>query len=60
MIKIASKREGFRRCGIAHSVTPTEYSDDAFTPAQRALLEAEPMLIVTITHQVKPKTKQAE
>lgn len=46
MIRITSKREGFRRCGIAHSKTPKEYPDDKFTKEQLAALKAEPMLMV--------------
>lgn len=46
MIRIISKVEGFRRGGITHSVTPAEYPDDAFTPYQLAVLQAEPMLLV--------------
>ena len=46
MIVITSKQEGFRRAGIAHSLTPKEYPDDKFTKEQMAALKAEPMLIV--------------
>lgn len=46
MIRIRSKREGFRRCGIAHSEKPTDYRDDKFTKQQLAQLKAEPMLFV--------------
>ena len=45
-IKIRSEREGFRRCGIAHSVKETVYSDDQFFPDEIARLQAEPMLTV--------------
>lgn len=47
MIYITSKRDGFWRCGIAHSDTTTAYPDDRFTPDELARLEAEPMLIVS-------------
>lgn len=47
MIYITSKREGFWRCGIAHSETTTAYPDDRFTPDELARLDAEPMLIVS-------------
>jgi hypothetical protein len=46
MIRITSKREGFRRCGVAHSATPTDWPADRWSPEQRARLQAEPMLIV--------------
>ncbi len=53
MIIITSKSEGFRRAGIAHASTPTEYPDDAFTPEQLAALQAEPMLSVVVATEVK-------
>jgi len=53
MIIITSKREGFRRAGIAHAATPTEYPDDAFTVEQLAALQAEPMLSVVVAAEVK-------
>lgn len=46
MLIITSKHEGFRRCGVAHPAAPTEYPDDAFTPEQIAILQAEPMLTI--------------
>ncbi|MDA3832599.1 MAG: HI1506-related protein [Spirochaetales bacterium] len=46
MIRISSKREGFRRCGIAHSKAPVEFPDDKFSKEEIAILEAESMLIV--------------
>ena len=45
-ILITAKRDGFRRLGIAHSAQGTAYPDDRFTPAQLAVLKAEPMLVV--------------
>ncbi len=48
MIRISSKREGFRRCGIAHTVTPVDYPDDRWSPAELAQLRAEPMLTVEV------------
>jgi len=46
MIRIVSKKEGFRRCGIAHSSNPVDYPEDEFTGKQLAALKAEPMLVV--------------
>lgn len=46
MIRIVSKRDGFRRCGIAHPDTPVDYSDDHFSPDVLEALKAEPMLVV--------------
>lgn len=48
MIQITSKKEGFRRCGIAHSRTPTDYPVDHFTLAELEILGSEPMLSVTV------------
>ena len=48
MIRIKSKKEGFRRCGIAHPKTPTEYPDGRFSKEVLAVLKAEPMLVVEI------------
>lgn len=47
MITITSKKEGFRRSGIAHSQKPTSYPDDRFTAEELKALAEEPMLIVT-------------
>jgi hypothetical protein len=63
MIIITAKRDGFRRCGIAHRATPIEYPDEAFTPAQLVLLRAEPMLDVqhieeAAPAQVRPRRKR--
>lgn len=57
MIRITSKREGFRRAGVAHPAAPTEYPDDAFSKEQLAALKAEPMLTV---EQVSEGTKGAK
>lgn len=46
MIIITAKKDGFRRCGIAHSAKRVEYPADAFTSEQLAELQAEPMLVV--------------
>ena len=46
MIRITSKRDGFRRCGLSHSKAPADYPDGRFTPEELAILKAEPMLLV--------------
>lgn len=46
MIRIISKKDGFRRCGVAHPETATDYEDDRFTTKELERLENEPMLIV--------------
>lgn len=58
MITITSKKAGFRRCGIAHSDLATSYEDDAFTPEQLEILQAEPMLTVAV--EVEKKLTKAE
>lgn len=52
MIIITAKRDGFRRCGMAHAARPVEHQDDAFSPAQLAQLQAEPMLVVELVAEV--------
>lgn len=48
LIRIISKKEGFRRCGISHSEEPKFYPDNRFTKPQLKQLQAEPMLIVDV------------
>ena len=48
MLKITSKKDGFRRCGIEHPAVPTLHEDDAFTDEQIEILMNEPMLIVEV------------
>ena len=47
-ICITSKKNGFRRCGIAHPSTRVEYPDGKFTPDQIKILQADPMLVVEL------------
>ncbi|MDO9069326.1 MAG: HI1506-related protein [Deltaproteobacteria bacterium] len=54
-IRITAKQEGFRRCGIAHSMAEVEYQDDQFTEEQLAYLQAEPMLVVEMVKETKGK-----
>lgn len=48
MISIKSRKAGFRRCGIAHPAAWTDYPDGAFTPAEIAVFQDEPMLQVVV------------
>ncbi len=45
-ISIRAIKDGFRRCGIAHSKNETTYPDDRFSKEELKVLEAEPMLVV--------------
>lgn len=47
-IRIISKREGFRRCSVAHSEEPTFYDLAAFTEGEIRRLTNETMLVVDI------------
>lgn len=47
-ITITSKRDGFRRCGVAHRDVPVTWPDGSFTEEQIAILRAEPALVVHI------------
>ena len=48
LVKITSKKQGFRRCGIAHSTTPTTYPLERFVGRQLEALRSDPMLDVEI------------
>ncbi|MCX7204746.1 MAG: HI1506-related protein [Proteobacteria bacterium] len=60
MIRITSKRDGFRRASIAHAALATDYKNDDFSEEQLALLQAEPMLIVEIIADTVEPTVEAE
>lgn len=47
-ITITAKRDGFRRCGVAHRDVPVTWPDGHFTDEQIAILRAEPALVVHI------------
>ncbi|CRY69782.1 HI1506-related protein [Yersinia pekkanenii] len=53
-IQITAKRDGFRRCGMAHSDKTQTYPDDYFTPSVLAELKAELMLVVTHVPDIQP------
>ncbi|EOW2415329.1 TPA: HI1506-related protein [Yersinia enterocolitica] len=46
-IQITAKRDGFRRCGMAHSDKTQTYADGHFSPSVLAELQAETMLVVS-------------
>ena len=46
IIRIAARKDGFRRCGLAHSASPTDYPSDRFSSEVLDQLKAEPMLVV--------------
>ena len=46
IIRITAKKDGFRRGGLTHSTTATDYPDWAFEPEELEALKAEPMLVV--------------
>lgn len=45
-ITLTSKRDGFRRCGVAHRDVPVTWPDGSFTDEQIAILRDEPALVV--------------
>lgn len=47
-IKITAQKDGFRRCGMAHSRQPTEHPDSKFSKEEIKILENESMLIVEV------------
>lgn len=48
IVRIKAKRDGFRRCGVAHPKAPTDHAADRFTPAELEILQADPMLSVEL------------
>jgi hypothetical protein len=48
MIRITSKVDGYRRCGVLHPARPTEYPDDRFSAEELAVLQADPLLTVEV------------
>ncbi|HHZ1073005.1 TPA: HI1506-related protein [Yersinia enterocolitica] len=60
-IQITAKRDGFRRCGMAHSDKTQTYADGHFSPSVLAELKAEPMLVVShVTDGQSANTDQSE
>jgi hypothetical protein len=57
MIRIKSKQNNFRRCGMAHPDKAVEYPSDRFTPEQLAVLKDEPMLVVEVIPDEKAESK---
>jgi hypothetical protein len=51
---IKSKREGFRRCGVAWPKGPTVFDEARFSPEEWARLKADPNL--TVTEIAEPET----
>ena len=45
-ITITAKKDGFRRCGMAHPAEPTTHPIETFTAKELTILEAETMLVV--------------
>lgn len=48
VIRITARHAGYRRCGIAHAATPTDYPMDKFTPAQLDVLLKDSGLVVVV------------
>lgn len=46
ILTITAKRDGFRRCGIAHPASPVDHPIERFSKKQIEALRAEPMLVV--------------
>jgi hypothetical protein len=57
MIRITSKQNGFRRCGISHPKEAVEYPDKRFTADELKTLQDEPMLVVTVVSDKPEKDK---
>lgn len=48
IVRIKSKRDGYRRCGIAHPRLPTDHPAERFTEGMLAKLQADPVLTVEL------------
>lgn len=59
MIRIRSRRDGFRRCGVAHPAIPVEYPDDRWTAEELEMLQADPMLMVEVIAGGEPPSDEA-
>jgi hypothetical protein len=58
IIKIRSKRKGFRRGGKIHSDRWTSYSESDFTEEQLAAIQSDPMLTVEIEEKKRKYTRK--
>lgn len=58
-ITITSKKDGFRRAGMAHPAKPNTYPDGTFTAEQLKALQADPMLVVHVTAPEPEKPKDS-
>jgi len=47
VLRVVARREGFRRAGFVFGAQPRDVAPDALTPAQRAAIVRDPMLLVT-------------
>ncbi len=60
-LRIISKVEGFRRCGIEHTTTPKTYPCTKFTEQQIKQLKADKMLIVDeVEYEEKKDDKESK
>ncbi|CUX41646.1 hypothetical protein AGR7C_Lc100154 [Agrobacterium deltaense Zutra 3/1] len=48
LVRVTSKRDGFRRAGIAHSSRPVDYRPGQLSPEQLEAILAEPVLTVEV------------
>ncbi len=47
-VRIIARREGWRRCGVAHSIEPKIHEAGSFTEDEVRALLADPQLIVDV------------
>lgn len=59
-VQITAKRDGFRRCGIAHSDKTVTYDDDHFSKAELEILTHEPNLVVFIVSDAQLQAKNGD
>ena len=54
MIRIRSKQNGFRRCGVAHPDAWHYYPEESWSEKELEILRAEPMLQVEVVEDPEP------
>lgn len=60
MIRIAAKKDGFRRCGVAHAKEATDYPDGRWSTSDLEILRKEPMLVVTVSAEQDKRPNAAD
>ncbi|MGK4358461.1 HI1506-related protein [Ectopseudomonas chengduensis] len=60
IVRIKSKRDGYRRCGISHPRLATDHPAERFTESMLAKLQADPVLTVELIDGVDTEPAKAK